>query len=256
MLERVRQRFLHDPKRGQVDPGGQLDRRPLDVQLDVAAGGPQLLHQRIEGAEPRLRRDHHLLIAGAQHAEQPPQLGQRLAAAGLDGAERPAGVAGVAQQLRPGLGLHDHHRHGVRDHVVQLPGDPGALLDHGLVSGQVAFPLGQLSTSLAVAHHAAHDQHHHQRAQRPQRALTVHRAGDEIGDQDRGHAERELAGRRPHSEPVQRAQVGDGIGDDLRVAADGDAEPHRDPSAGAREGRVAPSIGDGQAQSRGQQRRP
>ena len=144
----------------------------------------------------------------------------------------------------------------MRDHVVQLPRDAGALLEHGLVSGQVALPLGQLRTYLAIAYDAAHDQHHYQRAQRPQRTLTVHRAGDEIGDEDRCHPERELTGRRPHSEAVQRAQVGDGIREHLRVSADRDAEPHRDPRAGAREGRVAASIRDGQAQSRGEQRGP
>src|SRR5204863_3651013 len=68
------------------------------------------------------------LVAGAQDSEQPAQLDQRLTTARLDRAESAARLLRVVKQARPGLRLHDHHAHAVRDHVVELAGDPPALL--------------------------------------------------------------------------------------------------------------------------------
>ena len=80
-------------------------------------------------AQRRLRRERQLLVLAAQHAEQPADLGQRLAAAGLDGLERLRRAGRVALGEPPrARRLHDHRAQRVRDDVVQLAGDPRALL--------------------------------------------------------------------------------------------------------------------------------
>ena len=90
------------------------------MQLDVAAGGPQLLHQRIEGAEPG---------CGATTTFSSPVRITPSSRRNSASASRPlASMAPNALRVSPRspsssgpAWLHDHHRYGVRDHVVQLP---------------------------------------------------------------------------------------------------------------------------------------
>ena len=64
----------------------------------------------------------------AQDAEQAAQLGERLAAAGLDRLEGARRAVRVVDEVRPGTRLDDDHADAVRDDVVQLARDPSALL--------------------------------------------------------------------------------------------------------------------------------
>jgi hypothetical protein len=95
----------------------------------------------------------------AEHAEQPPQLLKGRPAGGLDGRKRLAGL------LRLGLGdvgadarLHRDHAHAVGDHVVQLAGEPEALIGDRAASqvlaglfelGRPLFELGGVGAALA-----------------------------------------------------------------------------------------------------------
>ena len=64
----------------------------------------------------------------AQHAEQPPHLGQRRAGGVADRGQPLRAGRGHARRGQPGgLGLHGDHRDVVRHDVVQLAGDPRAL---------------------------------------------------------------------------------------------------------------------------------
>ena len=47
----------------------------------------------------------------------------------------------MGEQLLGGLGLHDHEAEPVGDDVVQLPGDPGALLGGGELGLPLQFAL-------------------------------------------------------------------------------------------------------------------
>src|SRR5439155_3287562 len=69
VLERVRERLLHDPVGGEVDSRRQRCLLTLDPQLDRQARLAHLLDQRAERAEPRLRADRKLLITGTKDAE-------------------------------------------------------------------------------------------------------------------------------------------------------------------------------------------
>ena len=88
--ERVRERLLDDPVRGEIDPGsqgracpaGQLHRRP------GRAPGPARRPVR----ERRRRRGLQVVGWPAQHPEQPAQLGQGLAGGIRDHLHRPRGV--------------------------------------------------------------------------------------------------------------------------------------------------------------------
>jgi hypothetical protein len=85
-----------------------------------------------------------VLAVRAQDAEQPAHLRERLAAGGLDGAERGHRRLGIAIEdaaRRPGL--DDHHRDRVGDDVVQFACDPHAFARHG-----VALALGALALEL------------------------------------------------------------------------------------------------------------
>ena len=147
-------------------PIGRSPLLALDRELDRQAGGLEAARERADVPQRRLRRERELLVLAAEHAEQPADLGQRLAAARLDGQEGVAGADGVAlgEPARPG-GLHDHRAQRVGDDVVQLAGDPRALLlgsRGGPLGALVLEPLGLLAQRLvelrAVAQHAA-DQH-------------------------------------------------------------------------------------------------
>ena len=80
---------------------------------------------------------------------------------------------------RSAPGLDDHHRHAVRDRVVQFPGDPGALLDDRLAGGDVPLAFGQPGPAVAVADDTADEQHHDHGAEREpdRRAAPVGRVG-------------------------------------------------------------------------------
>ena len=119
MLERVRQRLLHDPVGGQVDARRQLAALALDRQLDRKPRVAHLRDERLELSERRLRRERDVLVVGAQHAQQPPHLGQRRRAGRLDCVERLVALGARRAVTRAARLEHDHADR-VRDDVVQL----------------------------------------------------------------------------------------------------------------------------------------
>ena len=86
----------------------------------------------------------------------------------------------------------------MRDHVVQLAGDPGTFLDHGLPPGDVSFALRDLRALLAVPNDTADDQQRDKRAETPGnavgRARTDGGARGKAGDRDRRGANGEASG--------------------------------------------------------------
>ena len=128
-------------------PGASGPRSPSTLELDLEAGVARARDERAEALERRLRGVLGVLAVGAQDAQQPAHLGQRLAARGLDGAQRADRGLGVAVEHAPRrAGLDDHHRDRVRDDVVQLARDPHALARH-----RVALALGPLALELLGA---------------------------------------------------------------------------------------------------------
>src|SRR5437867_13390024 len=65
MLERVRERLLHDPVGGHVDAWREMHRFAFESQFNRQPSLAHLLDQRLERAEPRLRPDRELLVTGA-----------------------------------------------------------------------------------------------------------------------------------------------------------------------------------------------
>ena len=128
MPQHVRQGFLDDTVGGQVGAGRQPPRRPAHLQLHGQPGGGHPADQRVELIQARLRAQCDLVVGRAEQAEQVPQLGHRRPAAGLHGEQRLLGFGGrTGQHSARRAGLHDHHAHVVRHHVVQFAGDAGPL---------------------------------------------------------------------------------------------------------------------------------
>ena len=171
VLEGVGQALLDDAVGAQVDARRQRHRarprrpgRPAGRRARPARRAGRSARRRAAARAPRRRRR-------AAAPEQPARLGQRLAAGLLDRGERLArrrllGAEGVALRA----GLDDHHAHVVGDEVVQLAGDPRALVGHRLARAQVALALEQLRArgerlgpQLALADRAAGDEHRHDR---------------------------------------------------------------------------------------------
>jgi hypothetical protein len=94
-------------------------------------GPPSGVDERWQVGQLGLRREPGRLVL-AQHAEQPPHLGQRLPGHLAQRAELGAGrFRHLAEPVGRGLGLDRDQRQVMGDHIVQFPGDPGPLLEHG-----------------------------------------------------------------------------------------------------------------------------
>ncbi len=133
--DHVGQRLLDDPVRGQADRlrhraeipdgGGDVEFGPHPGLRDGGEQARQVVQARLRGLVG-------LAVGGPQHPEQAAHLGERSARGGGDLPE--LGDGGLGQALDPvrgAVGLDGDHRHVVGDHVVQLPGDPGAFLQQG-----------------------------------------------------------------------------------------------------------------------------
>ena len=79
-VERGRQRVLNDAVGGDVDAGGQLALVAVDVHGHRQPARAHAAHERLDVAQRRLRRERRIGVLAAQHAEQAPELVQRLAA--------------------------------------------------------------------------------------------------------------------------------------------------------------------------------
>ena len=132
MRERVRQRLFDDPVRGEVDSRRKRFRPTLDLEFDWKAGPLHLPQQGPQVAHAGLRRERRFALLGTQDSQQAAHLVQRLPA-GLFDRERslPRPRRLLWKEEAGGLGLDRHDRHTMRDHVMEIAGDAGALRDDG-----------------------------------------------------------------------------------------------------------------------------
>ena len=153
MLERVGQRLLDDAERGELQPGRQrLGGRTVDGELDLQAGGADMVDEVLDLAQARLGR--HLGVARvlAQDAEQAAHLGQRMAAGPRDVGHRGLGaVRRLADRVGRAVGKGDHHREVVRDDglvivaaAVLAGGGNVAAVDAGAEGVENEMPGGRL----------------------------------------------------------------------------------------------------------------
>ena len=199
-------------------PAGSGAVLALDVELDRQ---PRRVHARDEVGEVRergLRRERELLVLAAQHAEQAPDLRRALRARSSSTAAnaRLGAVGSRARELLGRVGVADHRRERLADQVVQLAGDPLALLHHR--SGGAGLTVVLERGGLLLQRLVEPDARAHEPAEQ-------HRAADE----DR-RREQEVVGaaRRPVEPDGERTAPTD---------EHGDARP-QPPSLGVRADRV------------------
>ena len=107
-------------------------------------------HELLEVLEARLRRERRRLLRPAQNADEAAHLGERLPAGLLDHLERLALLLLLGpQQPANGRGLDGHDADAVPDDVVQLTGEPRALLGDRLARPLLALPLELASPARA-----------------------------------------------------------------------------------------------------------
>jgi hypothetical protein len=71
VFQRVRQGFLHDSVCREVDPGRKRPRLALDRDIDQEAGCSDVLDQRVEIGDARLRGELLLVLVTAEDSELP-----------------------------------------------------------------------------------------------------------------------------------------------------------------------------------------
>jgi hypothetical protein len=156
VLDRVRQRLLHDPVGGAVDPVVQLAPLALDAQVDHQPGLAHLVDQCAEVGEAPLGREFGARLLVAQDPERATDLRERALAGVLDRLERLAGARGVVvEDAARALCLQHHQHHAMSDDVVQLARDPLALLARGRAGALVAFAVERLGAQPPSAASAA-----------------------------------------------------------------------------------------------------
>ena len=105
---------------------------PCRIEADGCSGRLRPVDQVVELVEPGLRCSVGLAaVVVAQDSQQPARLGERLPRGGGNRLEAAAGVRGKLRRGQPcSLALDRDHRQMMRDDVMQLAGDAGALLHH------------------------------------------------------------------------------------------------------------------------------
>ena len=88
VLECIRQPLLDDPVGGEVDRPGNRDAVAVEVKPHRQPGAADLVQQRVEAVESRLRRQLEVVAAPSHRAEEAAHLGERVATGALDAAER------------------------------------------------------------------------------------------------------------------------------------------------------------------------
>ncbi len=150
VLADVGQRLAHHPVGGAADHRGGQRRVAFLGQLGRDADRVRLGDQR---GDPGQGDVLAIFGHGPQDADQVSQLVQRLAAGRaqfLGGAPGRIVAGGDAEGAR----LQDHQAEPVRDDVVHLARQPGALLRPGLLGQQGALPLGPLGAVAQRLDHA------------------------------------------------------------------------------------------------------
>jgi hypothetical protein len=134
VAQRVGQPLLDDPERIGIRASRQTLGAAVSGQLDGEAGGASALHQGRYPVETSFGV-HPITVCVSKHVQHPVQLDERVAAGVGDRGEVPIGGRRVSGYDRLAcLCLDGDQGDGVRDHVVQLSGDPPALGLHGLGS--------------------------------------------------------------------------------------------------------------------------
>src|SRR5437588_1521155 len=148
VLDRVRQAFLDEAVRGEIEARGELHGLALDAELDGKPGLARARDELVDVVEARLRRERRRLLGPPENADEAAHLRERLAPGLLhdeQGLALPL-LLGKEEAPRSG-GLHGHDADAVADHVVELARDPRALLGdrHARVLLACAFePIGSL----------------------------------------------------------------------------------------------------------------
>jgi hypothetical protein len=127
------------------DTGRQLHGFALDAKLDGKTGVSCLLDQLVDVLDARLRRERRRLVETPEHSDHSAHLCERFPTCLLDHLECLALANELRLEQHPHTRrLHRHHTDSVADDVVQLPGDPGALLGDGEASAVFPLTLGSL----------------------------------------------------------------------------------------------------------------
>ena len=133
MPQGVRQPLLHEPVRREVQTRRQVCAAPV---TESATGSPAVRNfsaSRSTWSSPGGGSSSVAVAGLAQHPDHPAHLGEGLPPDGLNGLQRLALDRLLGREPAPHRGrLHRHDADAVADHVVQLAGDPVALLGHGL----------------------------------------------------------------------------------------------------------------------------
>jgi len=112
------------------------------VEVDGQPGLADLLEQAIEVRQPGLRLEEQRVAGFAEHSQHAPEFHQGVPASPLDHLENVARLLMLrAEHLPFGPSLNHHHAHRVRDHVVELAGDPRSLEGDGQPCPLIALPL-------------------------------------------------------------------------------------------------------------------
>ncbi len=69
VLERVGETFLHDSIGGEVDRAREREGVAVDVQPDREAGAADVLHERVEPVDARVRRELEVVAVAAHRPE-------------------------------------------------------------------------------------------------------------------------------------------------------------------------------------------
>ena len=180
VLADVGERLLHDPVRRDGQPAGHRPGRALYCVGDAHACLAGLRHQprylRHLGGRPNAGCGR----VGAQHAEQMAHLGHRLSPGRADlGKGLPGLFRRGVEDVPAAVGLRDHDAEVVRDHVVQLPSDPGPLVRGGGTG--VGVPLGLSPDGAFLKRGEVHPAASHRLAEHPgaHRRQDVVQAGHE-----------------------------------------------------------------------------
>ena len=137
MLEAVRQSFLNDPERGELDGRRQRPQRALDLQRDVKTGRANTVDQPVELVEARLWLVFGGFLENPEHAAKVSECGAR---GGVDRTDRFPCARGIELERVVGRAcLDDDHTERMGDDVVQLAGDPCLLF--GGCAPRLAFSL-------------------------------------------------------------------------------------------------------------------
>src|SRR4029453_6841790 len=141
VLQGVGQALLHDSIGREVHGARKRDGFAFYLEPDRKPSSADQFEEGIEVVKARLWRELDVL-AVMHRAEEVTHLSQRPTACFLDVLERlPFFAERLRQPMADCPNLEHHHAHGMRDHVMQLTRDSGALLSDRDTSRRRALPL-------------------------------------------------------------------------------------------------------------------